>query len=105
VLLGQYGIMMATTSYNITFKSPLQYGDHFFAESVPCEVRGATFKFKERVVRVSFGGEEQVVAEGLATCVALVPANPPVKPARIPAPMKEALLQCIAANAGAAAAN
>ena len=24
--------------------SPLQHGDHFFAESVPCEVRGATFK-------------------------------------------------------------
>jgi hypothetical protein len=50
-------------------------------------------QFKERVVRVSCSGEEQVVAEGLATCVALVPANPPVKPARIPAPMKETLLR------------
>jgi len=103
VLLGQYGIMMATTSYSITFKSPLQYGDHFFAESVPCEVRGATCKFKERVVRVSSSGQEQVVAEGVATCVALVPANPPVKPARIPATMKEALLRCIAANTPKAA--
>jgi hypothetical protein len=57
-------------------------------------------------VRVSSSGQEQVVAEGVATCVALVPANPPVKPARIPAPMKEALLRGIAANTpGAAASN
>ena len=56
-------------------------------------------------MRVSCSGQEQVVAEGVATCVALVPANPPVKPARIPAPMKEALLRCIAAQAGAATAN
>jgi hypothetical protein len=56
-------------------------------------------------VRVSSSGQEQVVAEGIATCVALVPANPPVKPARIPAPMKEALLQCIAANAEVTAAH
>jgi hypothetical protein len=68
-------------------------------------VYAVCLQFKERVVRVSCSGEEQVVAEGLATCVALVPANPPVKPARIPAPVKEALLKCIAANAGAAAAN
>jgi hypothetical protein len=64
-------------------------------------------QFKERVVRVSSSGQEQVAAEGVATCVALVPANPPVKPApcMIPAPLREALLQCIAANGGAAAAN
>ena len=75
-----------------------------------CRLSKLTFcavclQFKERVVRVSCSGQEQVVAEGVATCVALVPANPPVKPARIPAPMKEALLRCIAAQAGAATAN
>jgi len=104
VLMERYNIMMATTSFTVNFKSPLQHGDQFFVESVPCEVKGATFKFKERVVRVSNSGE-QVAAEGLATCVALVPGYPPVKPARIPAPMKEAMMQCIAANAAAPAVN
>jgi hypothetical protein len=50
-------------------------------------------QFKERVVRVSSTGEHVVAAEGLASCVALVPAFPPVRPARIPAPMREALLK------------
>ena len=44
-------------------------------------------------MRVSSTGEHVVAAEGLASCVALVPAFPPVRPARIPAPMREALLK------------
>jgi hypothetical protein len=52
---------------------------------------------------MSSTGEHVVAAEGLASCVALVPAFPPVRPARIPAPMREALLQCIAAHADTAA--
>jgi hypothetical protein len=62
-------------------------------------------QFKECVVRVSSTGEQQVVAEGLATCVTLLPGCPPVKPVRIPAPMREVLLKCIAANNEAAAGN
>jgi hypothetical protein len=63
-------------------------------------------QFKERVVRVSSTGEHVVAAEGLASCVALVPAVAPVWPApcMIPAPMREALLHCIAADAENAAA-
>ena len=55
-------------------------------------------------MRVSSSGEEQeVVAEGLASCVTLLPGSPPVKPVRIPAPMREMLLKLIAANVGAGA--
>jgi len=106
VVMERYGVMMATTSFTANIKSPLQYGDRFYAESVPCEVRGATCKFKERVVRVSSTGEHVVAAEGLASCVALVPAVTPVWPApcMIPAPMREALLHCMAADAETAAA-
>lgn len=97
-LLDHFGVATATTRTVINFKSPLQYGDCFFAESVPCEVKGATFKFKERVVRVSSTGEEeQIVAEGEACCVTLTPGVG--KPVRLPAPLRQKLLRCIAANA------
>ncbi|WIA30104.1 hypothetical protein OEZ86_000199 [Tetradesmus obliquus] len=104
VLLEQYGVMTATISVTTHFKSPLQLGDVFFAETVPVQVKGATVKFKERVVRLSnSGSEQQVVAEGEATCVGLLPGCPPVKPARIPAPFRQALLRCMDAAASAEA--
>jgi hypothetical protein len=55
-------------------------------------------------VRVSSSRKElQLVAEGEATCVVLVPACPLVKLARIPAPFRDMLQRCIAAGTEAAA--
>lgn len=57
-------------------------------------------------MRVS-SSSEQVVAEGAATCAALLPgsAGGPVKPVRIPAPMRDTLLRLIAADVQAAASS
>eukprot|EP00878_Enallax_costatus_P045671 GHUV01055118.1.p1 GENE.GHUV01055118.1~~GHUV01055118.1.p1 ORF type:complete len:136 (+),score=11.36 GHUV01055118.1:630-1037(+) len=87
----QQNVTFATVNLHISFSGPLRRGERFYAESVLCEVKGASLKFEDRVVRLpnAPGEQEQLVCKADVRVAAL--AADSYKPTRISADVKEAL--------------